>query len=190
MNKPAHYPWPIRLWHWLSALAITGLLLTVILTATISKVTVNAKHARSILAENHIPISYQQSLAIGRAVNAPYWELHLWLGYGLAALLVFRLITEFFLPADQRLLRKIIKAHRARKRHGFWVKTIYMLFYVVLLSTVVTGLLLALQDRYPVLQQYALIHDLHETGTYFFLLFITAHITGVSIAEHRKSKGS
>jgi Ni/Fe-hydrogenase 1 B-type cytochrome subunit len=189
MNKGAQYPWPIRLWHWLSALVISGLLLTVILTATLSQVTVNAKLARTILAENRQSISYQQSLAIGRAINAPYWNLHLWLGYGLAALLVFRFITELSLPPDQRLLRKMLTAGSGGKRHGFLVKLLYMLFYLVLGVTVVTGLLLSLEDRYPVLQQYALIHELHELNTWFFLLFIAAHLAGVILAESRRSKG-
>jgi Ni/Fe-hydrogenase 1 B-type cytochrome subunit len=189
MNNPTHCPWSVRLWHWISALVTTGLLLTVILTATVSKVVVNARLVRTMLVENHVAISYQQSLAIGRAINAPYWELHCWLGYGLAVLLAFRLLTELFLPAEHRLLRKIIAAYRARLRHGFWVKIIYLLFYAVLFISVITGLLLTLQDRYPVLQQYALIHDLHELNTWFFLLFIAAHVAGVCWAERRSSKG-
>ncbi|HWZ35508.1 MAG TPA: cytochrome b/b6 domain-containing protein, partial [Mucilaginibacter sp.] len=119
-----------------------------------------------------------------------------YIGYVLAALFLFRLILEFFQLADQRLIHKIRKAYhqffivkqqREMAGHEFWVKTLYAVFYLLLLITVVTGLDLAFEDDVPALKKFHFLKEVHQLNMYLILAFIIIHVAGVYLAERRGS---
>jgi len=116
----------------------------------------------------------------------------------LGALFLFRLIAEFFQITDQVLIRKIksaykqhfiIKKNRELARHEFWVKTLYAIFYLLLLITVITGFCLAFEDDVPALKHMHFIREIHQINMYFILAFIVVHLLGVFLAERKNSKG-
>lgn len=189
---------PLRLWHWLNAVVITGSLLTVLLNSTILKSRNNAAPIQKQLAKAGANITTDQARAAAHVISDEIWQVHIYCGYTLAALLLFRLIMEFFQMADQKLIRKIktayndyyvIKKQREIALHEFWVKTLYALFYLMLLVMVLTGFCLAFEDDVAWLKAMHWIREVHSFTMYLILTFIVVHIAGVFLAERKDSPG-
>jgi Ni/Fe-hydrogenase 1 B-type cytochrome subunit len=192
------YSSTVRLWHWLNALVITGSLLTVLLNSTLMDTRPNAQLIKSNLAEKGINVTDDQARSAAHELSDKVWAVHIYFGYALAALFLFRLIAEFFQLTDQVLIRKIknaykqyyiIKKNREAARHEFWVKILYAVFYLLLLITVITGFCLVFEDDVPALKRLHFIRGIHQVNMYLILAFIFIHLAGVFLAERKNSKG-
>jgi Ni/Fe-hydrogenase 1 B-type cytochrome subunit len=193
------YSVSLRLWHWLNALVITGSLLTVLLNSTILESRTTASFIKNTLKGSGAVITDDQAKSVAHDLGDKVWEVHTWFGYGLVALLVFRLILEFFQLADQKFIRiiknayhqyRVTKKQRELARHEMVVKTIYAVFYLMLVTMAVTGLFLAFEDFFKPYKAYRnAIKEVHGFTMYLILGFITIHIIGVLLAERKDSKG-
>ncbi|MBC7399259.1 MAG: cytochrome b/b6 domain-containing protein [Mucilaginibacter sp.] len=193
------YSLSLRLWHWLNALVITGSLLTVLLNSTILKSQSTTPFIKDTLKESGAVVTDDQAKSVAHDLGDKVWEVHTWFGYGLVALLVFRLILEIFQLADQKLIRTIKNAYhqyfitkkqRELARHEIVVKTIYAVFYLMLITMAITGLFLAFEDFFEPYKAYRhAIKEVHGFIMYLILGFITIHIIGVLLAERKDSKG-
>jgi Ni/Fe-hydrogenase 1 B-type cytochrome subunit len=197
-NKTKKYSSSLRLWHWLNAMVITGSLLTVLLNSTLLKSRNNAGPIQKQLAKAGATVTNDQARAAAHVISNKIWTVHIYCGYTLAGLLLFRLILEIFQAADQKLIRKIksayhnyfiIKKQRELSRHEFWVKTIYALFYLMLIIMVFTGLCLAFEDDVPWLKSIHAFREIHSFTMYLVLAFIIVHIVGIFLAERKDSAG-
>ncbi|HVW97236.1 MAG TPA: cytochrome b/b6 domain-containing protein [Mucilaginibacter sp.] len=201
LAHPGHtkkYSAPLRLWHWLNAIVITGSLLTVLLNSTLLKGRSNAAFIKAKLQEAGASVTDQQARSVAHELTDKVWALHTYFGYILASLVLFRLILEFFQLADQKLIAKIRLAYRDYKvtkqrretaRHEFWVKTLYAVFYLFIIIMAVTGLCLAFEDDVPVLRSIHAIREIHQFTMYLILIFICVHLAGVFLAERKDSSG-
>ena len=193
------YTLSLRLWHWLNALVITGSLLTVLLNSTILESRSITPFVKDTLKESGAVITDDQAKSVAHDLGDKVWAVHTWFGYGLVALLVFRLILEVFQLTDQRLIRTIKNAYhqytatkkqRELARHDIVVKTLYAMFYVMLITMAVTGLFLAFEDFFEPYKAYRhAIKEVHGFIMYLILGFIAIHIVGVLLAERKDSKG-
>ncbi|MDB5157483.1 MAG: Ni,Fe-hydrogenase cytochrome b subunit [Mucilaginibacter sp.] len=193
------YSFPLRLWHWLNAIVITGSLLTVLLNSTLLDRKNNAPFIKETLQKSGAAISDDQANSVAHDLSDKVWEIHTYFGYTLVALLVFRLILEFFQLSDQKLIRGIKNAYqqyfitkkqRELARHELVVKTIYAIFYLLLMIMAVTGLFLAFEDFFePYKSIRHSVKEVHGFTMYLILGFITIHIVGVLLAERKDSKG-
>ena len=192
------YSSSLRLWHWLNALVITGSLLTVLLNSTLFKTRANASLIKTNLHNNGINVTDGQARSVAHELSDKVWALHTYFGYTLAALLIFRLVLEFFQLADQKFIRKItvayqqyktVKKRRELAKHEFWVKTIYAVFYLMILTMVLTGLCLAFEDDVPMLKSIHAFRQIHAFTMYLILVFITVHLAGVFLAERKDDSG-
>ena len=188
----------IRLWHWLNAIVITGSLLTVLLNSTLLKTKKNAVTIKANLAHSGVTVTDNQARSVAHELSNKVWMIHTYFGYTLAALLLFRLLLEFFQLADQRFIRKLksayhqyqtTKKHRELVKHEFWVKTIYAVFYLMLITMALTGLCLAFEDDVPLLKSIHAFRQIHAFTMYLILAFIVVHIVGVLLAERKDSRG-
>jgi len=192
------YPAGIRLWHWLNAIVISGSLLTVLLNSTLLTGRKNAAFIKDKLHEAGAGITDDQARSVAHELTDKVWALHTYFGYGIVALVLLRLIVEFLQVADQKLIRKIkvaykdymvIKKNRELARHEFWVKTLYAVFYLFIITMAITGLCLAFEDDVPALKAIHAIREVHQFTMYLILAFITVHIAGVFLAERKNSAG-
>ena len=188
----------IRLWHWLNALVISGSLLTVLLNSTLLKTRANAALIKNQLKEAGATVTDDQARHAAHELSDKVWALHTYFGYGLVALVVFRLSLEFFQLADQRFLRglknayqryKSIQQNREQLRHDFWVKTLYALFYLMIIIQAITGLCLAFEDDVPALKAIHAFRKIHSLNMYLILIFIFLHLAGVFLAERKDRRG-
>lgn len=192
------YSSSIRLWHWLNAIVITGSLLTVLINSTVMKAWTNASLITDKLKEKGVEISEDQARSVAFALSDKVWAVHTYLGYALTGLFLFRIILEYFELTDQKLIRKIKSARqsflsrqedRISSRNEMLIKTLYAVFYVLLMVMVTTGLCLAIRDNIPALRKMHFIKEIHGFTMYLIIGFILVHIAGVVAGERKRYKG-
>jgi len=190
----------IRLWHWANLIAISGSLITVLINSTITNGYKTGTLIQDELQKAGAQITKDQARSVAHALSDKVWDIHVYFGYGLAALFLFRIMLEFFQIADQKFIRgikkayiqyKTIKLERQAAIHDLGVKITYSVFYILLLIMVTTGLFLAFEDAMaPFKAIRHSVKDFHGFCMYLIIAFILAHVIGVFIAEHnKKSKG-
>jgi len=199
LKHTKQYSSSLRLWHWVNALVISGSLLTVLLNSTLLKGRNSSGLIKSTLQQAGNQATDDQARSVAHALSDKVWDIHIYFGYALAALLLFRIILEFFQLADQKLMRKIkavysdfkqTQKNREQAVHELTVKIIYLAFYVVLIIMVLTGLFLAFEDFFaPYKAIRGTVKSIHNFGMYMVLAFITVHIAGVFLAERKDGKG-
>jgi len=189
----------LRFWHWANALVIFGSLLTVLVNATLNDRSTITPVIQNELAKSGVTVTAQQANGVGHELKDKVWEVHTYFGYALAALLLFRLGLEFFQLADQKFIRvlksaitqfRVKKGNREPARHELVVKTLYSLFYLVLIVMALTGLFLAFEDLLaPFKYLRHSVKEIHGFCMYLVLAFIAVHIIGVLLAERKDSRG-
>ena len=109
-RKIKKYSPSLRLWHWANMIVITGSLLTVLLNSTILKGRNDAPVIKSALQKAGAVVTDAQVKSATHDLSDKVWDIHVYFGYGLAALFLFRIILEFFQLADQKFIWKLKKA--------------------------------------------------------------------------------
>lgn len=187
----------LRLWHWSNALIISGSLITVLINSTVLDEDNNEAFLKQSL--NNPAVTDQQTTHLAHSLSNQVWAVHIWFGYFLALLLVFRLILEAFQPRRQHFIGKLNKAwneyftvgrNRKLARHELAVKVLYAVFYFILGIVVLTGLALAFKKQLHLPRNIAhTIKDVHGFCMYLVIAFIVVHMVGVYLAERKDSAG-
>src|SRR5882757_9925823 len=94
-NQIKTYSSSLRLWHWLNAVVITGSLLTVLINSTILDDNSSAAFIKGELQKAGSAATDKQVRSVAHAMSDNVWEIHIYFGYALVTLLVFRLVLEF-----------------------------------------------------------------------------------------------
>jgi len=196
LSQNKKYSSSLRFWHWGNAIVITGSLLTVLANSTVLAGWPTRTFVIDNLKKSGTTVTEDQVRSLVGGLRDRVWDIHVYFGYFLAALLLFRLIYEFF-TKDKTLARQIKTAYRQYKngqnrliaRHELVVKSLYATFYLLLIIMAVTGLCLAFDDDIPALHQMHWIKEVHGFCMYLVLIFIVVHLAGVFLAERTDSKG-
>ena len=193
----------IRIWHWTFFVVLTASLTTVLFGSTLLRTRDNIAGVQQELQEKGVSVTKDQARSVAHAYSDKVWDLHTWLGYGLAGLLLIRIIIEVAQPGEERLRTKIRKVagfkpsglrpgDDAAKRfvqHYGRVKWMYVIFYVLIGTMALTGLGLAFEDV-PVLRTWnRSITNVHQFVQYFIYAFILIHLVGVIRADLGRHKG-
>lgn len=198
IKKGKKYAPATRLWHWVNFIIISGSIFTVLINSTLFDGS-QRSFVKNELINAGVSISDKQAGAVTHGLEDQVWGMHIYFGYALAALFLFRLIAEFFLPPAQRLLPKLKKAYQAyfilkeereAAKHELVVKGLYIIFYLLLFIMVFTGLLLAFEDYTGISKNINhCIKGFHGFCMYLILGFIVLHLAGVLLAERKDGKG-
>jgi Ni/Fe-hydrogenase 1 B-type cytochrome subunit len=189
----------VRLWHWLNLIIICGSLLTVALNSTIFDVKSNTTYVQTQLQQTGATVTAQQAKNVAHGMEDKIWDLHVYFGYALAAIFLFRLIAEFFQPKGQHFFSRLKTAYqdyikKSKKSnsalHELTVKSLYFIFYALLAIMVLTGLSMAFDQELGISKATShSIKSFHGFCMYLILAFIAVHIIGVLLAERKESKG-
>ena len=174
-----------RIWHWINAVVVLGVLGTVFLRKTFLSWRSNSELLTQKLSEINLEVTAEQAKMLAKAIRAPMWEWHIILGYALAALLVWRIIL-FFTQSGKHNYQNLGK----ETFHKKMVKLSYIGIYVILLFMAVSGLIIHFYETLGLTKEAA--HDIKEIHELVFnavLIFAPLHIIGVLVAEHRDEKG-
>ena len=172
-----------RVWHWLHAIVILGLLGTVFLRKTFLSWRTNSEILLNKLAEIDITVTAEQAKVLAKAIRAGMWEWHIILGYGLVVLIGFR-IYLFFKDTSNRDGFFDLDLHK---------KVVYLSYFIIygtLIFMSISGLIIYFYQGLGLLKTTA--HDIKEVHELVFqviMYFVPLHIIGVIVAEHRDEKG-
>ena len=183
-----------RLWHWIDALAIFGLLGTVLLRKTFLSWRTNSTFIETKLQEAGTTITPELAKEIAVGLRDPMWDFHYIFGFTLAGLFVLRIILGF-MPGQHPMLgglRKYFKAPEGSKpnKHFLLVKAGYAVFYVMVTFMITSGLLMYFKTELSLAKD--LVHDIkeiHELSMWYFAAFVVLHIGGVVFVENQEDPG-
>ncbi|PHS38181.1 MAG: cytochrome B [Sulfurovum sp.] len=173
-----------RLWHWINATIILGLLGTVFLRKTFLSWRTNSELLTQKLSEINLEVTEAQAKVLAKAIRAPMWEWHILLGYALVALLLWRSILFFTQSGKQNY-----QNCKAESFHKKIVKVGYIALYAILAFMAISGLVIHFYEELGLLKDTA--HDIKEIHELVFnavLIFVPLHIMGVIISENRGEK--
>jgi len=174
-----------RIWHWLHAFVVLGLLATVFLRKTFLSWRANSEILTTQLSTMNMDITVEQAKFLAKAVRAPMWEWHILLGYALTVLVVYRAVL-FFSPSGKQNYLDI----RSASLHKKMVKLGYIGIYSILLSMTLSGLSMTFKEELGLIK--TTVHDIKEIHELVFNLvwiFVVMHIAGVVVAENTDEKG-
>ncbi len=174
-----------RIWHWLHALVVIGLIGTVLLRKTFLSWRDNSEILTDKLFDMDIDVTLEQSKILAKAIRAPMWEWHIILGYALAALVIYRLLL-FFTESEKKSFINFSSLNLHKKM----VKLSYIGIYTILLFMTVSGFVLLFYKDLGLLKTTA--HDinvLHEFMFIFIWAFVLLHLGGLIVADNTDEKG-
>ena len=194
-----HHSTTLRIWHWLTFLFITGSIITVLFNSTLLSPRENIKLVQEQLTRKGVTVTDDQAFAVSHEYEDKMWDVHKLIGYGVAFLLLARVVIEVTLSEDEKMRNRLKKAillskqkgeNSADYKHYLRVKLSYLLFFVLLFLMAVTGLGMAFgRDLGFSREIHGSLKNLHAIIQYFIYAFIVIHIAGVVIAENGKNNG-
>jgi len=188
----------IRIWHWITFLAFTASLVTVLLGSTLFKTRQNVSSVIDWVAQKGGSVTKDQAWSVAHAYSDKLWDTHRIIGYVLCFLLLSRVIIEVGQKKEDKLTNRIRTALNFRvadeknameRNHYVLVKRGYLVFYFLFLCMGVTGLILAFEDvefLKPLHKTASSLHSFFQWGIYAYILL---HLIGVVRADLNKNKG-
>jgi cytochrome b561 len=177
------YSLGFRLWHWLNALIVLALLATVFLRSTFLNVKTNSEILMAKLSGMGMEITEAQAKILAKAIRAGMWEWHIILGYGLAFLVLFRIVLYFRDKSKKEDFTSL-------SLHKKGVKFLYYVFYGALLFMSISGLLMHFHQELGLTNDFSdILKEMHEFVYTVILIFVPLHIAGVVIADNRDEQG-
>lgn len=190
---------PLRIWHWLTFLFITTSMVTVLLNSTMLSPRENVKLVQEQLEKKGVTVTEDQAFAVSHEYEDKMWDVHKLVGYGLAILLLARIVIEFTQPEEEKIQNRLKKAKELRAKndadkadynHYLKVKLSYTIFFLILFCMVLTGLGMAFgRDLGFSREIFRGLKNIHAILQYLMYAFIVLHLAGVIIAENGKIKG-
>lgn len=177
------YTLNFRIWHWINAIVVLGLLATVFLRKTFLSWRANSEILFNKLAEMGIEVSAEQAKVLAKSIRAEMWQWHIILGYVLAFLILYRIVLYF----QDRSSKKPFSTLTPHKKG---VKLLYYLVYFALFFMAISGFGIHFYAELQFTKEF--VHELkefHELAFYVVMFFVPLHIAGVVIAENRDEKG-
>lgn len=186
-------PAAIRLWHWLTLVFILASLTTVIFGSTLFRTRNNVTMVQEQVESKGGTVTVQQARSVAHEYSDKLWMLHKYIGYGLAFLLLWRIITEATVSKEKTLWAKIRLAmsgtNGPEKKHYLFVQYGYMVFYVLFILMAITGLILAFEDQKWLDPLHEPAKELHEIIQYGLYAYMILHLCGVIRADLYKYNG-
>lgn len=178
--KPTYYKKTSKLdrfLHWSIAFSMSLLFLTGFL-----RMTWMAKKNVVKVIESHVgnSVSPEQSKAIAKELLEPMWQWHEYAAYFILGVLIIKIIYTLFKSSKT-------PNHFNEKKSvkEYLQKAVYLLFYMFLAATTITGFYLKWGDGTWKAQMEAI----HKLAIYWFPIFIGLHLIGIVIAELTNKKG-
>lgn len=177
------YTMGFRIWHWLNAIVILGLLGTVFLRKTFLSWRTNSEIIMTKLTDMGADIFKEDAIVIAKAIRGEMWQWHLILGYALLAMLLFR-VALFFFDKSQKDEFNSLTTHKKG------VKISYYIVYATIIFITVSGFAVYLHEELELSQELTKqIKNLHELSYNVFLVFVPLHIIGVFVADAKDEHG-
>lgn len=176
-----------RIWHWLHAFVVLGLIGTVLLRKSFLSWRTNSEILANKLLEIDLDmeLTAQQSKILAKSLVSNMWEWHVFLGYAFAFLILWRILL-FFTKSG----RESYQNFKDKSIHKKMVTIGYIGIYGILIFMAITGLVIHFHEALGIIKETT--EDIAEAHEFAFLgvaIFVPLHIIGVVIAEITDEKG-
>ena len=176
----------LRVWHWLNAIAIIGLMFTYIFRKTWFDKKDNALLIQNKLSEFGLSLTDENAVIVAKLLREQMWNWHYIFGFILVVLLAFR----FFAFLSRSETCPLTKIKESKNIHQKGARVMHLLFYIVTFLICLTGVLLYFKDDLKIAKSFVgFMKDMHKLSFWFYLFFISSHIFGVIKAETTTDKG-
>lgn len=177
------YTLGFRIWHWLHAAVILGLLGTVFLRKTFLSYKANAEILMNKFSDMGNDITIEDAKILAKTIRDNMWEWHIILGYALAALVIYRVVL-FFVDKSKR------ESFVSLSLHKKGVKSLYYVLYATVLFMTISGFVIYFYEYLGISKEITKqIKELHEAAFYIILIFVPLHVAGVFIADVKDEHG-
>jgi len=174
-----------RIWHWLMAFSVLGLLGTVALRKTFLSWRTNAELIQVKLAEVGTEVTAETAKMVAKAIRAPMWEWH----YVLALFLVISMLIRMSMivrDPSQFPLFQLINAPKEEKLK----KAVHMLICMSLMVMAVSGGVVYYHELLGFSEDGVhWVKELHEYVMYAVLGLVAMHLGGVMMHELKTKEG-
>ena len=175
-----NYSKTYRIIHWSIAIAFLLLLITIFLRLTwLNKYNVAAIIEEYLKGTDQV-LSEEQVLQLAKKIRKPMWDWHIYIGYVLTGLFTIRFMLPLF--GEMKFPNPFGKQLTAKMK---FQKTTYLLFYLCVITSLITGLLITLGPK----SLKDPMESIHELGIYYLIAFIVLHVGGILWAEFTNNKG-
>ncbi|HUH29194.1 cytochrome b/b6 domain-containing protein [Gelidibacter sp.] len=178
--KKTQYSKTYRIVHWAIAISFLLLLITIFLRLTWMNKYNMAAIIQDYLKDTGQILSEEQGIALAKKIRQPMWDWHIYLGYVLVGLFSIR----FLLPAfgQMKIQNPLGKNLSTKAKFQKWT---YIIFYVCVIVSLVTGLIIELGPK----EFKKPMEAIHVLGIYYLVAFIILHLIGVITAEFTEHRG-
>jgi len=177
------YTLGFRIWHWLNAAVIFGLLGTVFLRKTFLSYKANAEILMAKLSDMGTDITIEDAKILAKSIRSGMWEWHIILGYALAVLVVYRIVL-FFLDKSEKDSFSSLSLHKKG------VKISYYILYTAVLFMTISGFTIHFYEYLGLVKEVAKeIKEIHEAVFNIIMVFVPLHVAGVIIADAKDEHG-
>lgn len=175
-----NYSTVYRVMHWLIALSMLFLLLTVFLRlGWMNKVHI-ADIIKQYLATTNQTLTDEQLIVLAKQIRKPMWDWHIYIGYVLVGLYVIRLLLPWI--GEMKFRNPFHKELSPKVKFQY---TVYLVFYLCVAVSLITGLVIELGPK----EFKEPMEEIHVLSIYYLLAFIVIHFAGVLITEFTNEKG-
>jgi len=177
------YSLKFRIWHWLNAIVVLGLLGTVFLRKTFLSWRTNSEILLTKLTDMDYDVTAEEAKILAKAVRAGMWEWHIILGYALAFLVLYRIYLFFFDNSEKVEFSSLYMHHKA-------VKISYYVIYVTIFFMTVSGLAIHFYQDLGLSKDTAHdIKEIHEAVFNVLFIWTPLHVAGVFVADAKDENG-
>jgi len=174
-----------RLWHWLMAFSVLGLLGTVALRKTFLSWRTNAELIQVKLAETGTEVTAETAKMVAKAIRAPMWEWH----YVLALFLVISMAIRMSMIIRDRSQFPLFQLLNAPKEDKL-KKAVHMLICMSLMVMAVSGGVVYYHELLGFSEDGVhWVKELHEYVMYAVLGLVAMHLGGVLMHEIKTKEG-
>lgn len=164
-----------RIWHWLLAFSVLGLLITVALRKTFLSWRTNSEIIQTQLSQNGIEVTHEIAKATAKAIRSGMWEWH----YIFAVILVIAIVIRIYMMLTKKAKLPIIVFLQAESKDKLKYGVYMFLCFFILMMTI-SGVILYYHDLLNLTKDtVGWLKDLHEDMMYGVLIFVVLHLAGV-----------
>lgn len=165
-----------RILHWSIGFVILFILLTVFLRLNWMNKDIMAGILSRDLSALGVQIIYDDAVKIAKDIRRPMWNTHIYAGYILTGLFVFKMILV--LIRGSSFNSPFHSGSSKRKRFQSWV---YVFFYFFLSISLLTGLLIEMGPA----NWKASLEAIHSLSLYYVIPFLVVHFFGILFSKIR-----
>ena len=176
-----YYSLAFRFLHWSIAFVMLGMLITILLRYSWLNKEEMSEIIMGYSTSQDVNMTKEKAVVLAKRIRAPLWEWHVYLGYALMGLVFIRIILGMMgrVPFLNPFKGGITLNLRIRA-------IIYLLFYVCVVISLVTGLVLELDIETAYNNE---IKSIHFGSIYYFVTYLVIHFIGVLFAELSSDNG-